>query len=166
MKTKLVLLISLSVILFQCATEGEMAKSPLWGVDFSDESATTYAQGSVEQQNAGPKVIYIVKGGSLRETQENFYKIYFSFENGETLELTVIKKTVDCNYHFPGNESENQLVSAVFNGAALDLTESSVAIQPHPEENKLHVITSMRTMNAGDFSGTLTRVPLLKSTTE
>ena len=166
MKTKIVLLISLSVILFQCSTEEEIAKSPIWGVDFSEESTMAFAQGSIEQQNAGPKAIYIVNQGALRQTDETFHTISFSFENGESLELIVTKKTVDHNYHYPGTESENQLVSATFNGVALELNESSVAIQPHPEENKLHIITNMHTVNAGDFNGILSRVPLLKGTAQ
>ncbi len=166
MKTKIVLLISLSVILFQCSTEEKIAKSPLWGVDFSDESTVAFAQGSIEQYNGGPKIIYIVNEGSLRQAEESLYTISFTCENGESLQLVVTKKTAEYSYHFPGNESENQLVSASFNGTPLDLKESSIDIQPHPEENKLHIITNMHTLNAGDFNGILTRVPLLKGTSE
>ena len=163
MKTKIVLLMSLSVILFQCSTEEKIAKSPLWGVDFSEESTVAFAQGSIEQYNAGPKTIYIVNEGSLREAEASIHAVSFSFENGESLQLIVTKKTVDYNYHFPGVESENQLVSATFNGTPLDLKESSISIQPHPEENKLHIITNMHTLNAGDFDGIFSRVPLLKA---
>ncbi len=161
MKTKVLLLISLSTLLFRCATDEE-TKSPVWGVDFSTESATIYAQGAIEQQNGGPKVTYIVNSAALRQAEEELYTISLAFENGESIQLVVTKKTADCNYHFPGNEEENQLVSAVFNGNALDLTESSISIQPHLEENKLHIITNMHTVNAGDFNGTLSRVPLVK----
>jgi len=161
MKTKILLLIGLSLLLFQC-TEENVAKSPLWGVDFSDEATSTFAQGAIEQQNAGPKVIHIVNNGALRQTAaEGFYTISFSFENGESLQLTVTKKTADYNYHFPGSESGNQLISAIFNGNLLDLKESAISIQPHKEENKLHIVTNVHTLNAGDFNGTLTRIPLL-----
>lgn len=161
MKTKFLLLISLSTLLFRCGTDEE-TKSPVWGVDFSTESATVYAQGAIEQQNAGPNVTYIVNSASLRQSEEEVYTVSFAFENGESIQLVVTKKTADCNYHFPGNEEENQLISAVFNGNVLDLTESSISIQPHLEENKLHIITNMHTVNAGDFNGTLSRVPLVK----
>lgn len=164
MKTKIVLLMSLSVILFQCSTEEEISKSPLWGIDYSEESTAVFVQGALEQQNAGPKSIYIVSEGSLRQAQEHLHTIYLKFENGESLQLLVTKKTIDNNYHFPGDESGNQLVSATFNNVALELKESSIAIQPHPEENKLHVVTNMHTLNAGDFNGTLSRIPLLKGT--
>jgi len=161
MKTKFSLLICLSALLFQCATEEE-TKSPLWGVDFSTESATIYAQGAIERQSAEFSEMYIINSAYLRQAEEDLYKISFTFENGETIQLVVTKKTADCNYHYPGTESENQLISAVFNGTALDLTESSIAVQPHLEENKLHIITDMHTRNAGHFNGILSRVPLVK----
>lgn len=162
MKTKIVLLVSLSVVLFQCSTEEKIAKSPLWGVDYSEESTTAFVQGAIEQQNAGPKTVYIVNEGSLRPDTEDRHTISLKFENGESLQILVTKKTVDNNYHYPGLESENQFVSAIFNGVPLDLTESSISIQPRLEENKLHVITNVHTLNAGDFNGTLSRIPLLK----
>jgi hypothetical protein len=164
MKTKFLFLIGLSALLFQCSTEEDLTKkSPLWGVEFSEESTVTYVQGALDQQNAGPKVTYFANGGAVRQTDlEDVYTISFTFENGESLELTITKKTSNCNYHFPGVESENQLISAVFNGEPLNLKESSIAIQPHQEDNKFHVITNMHTINAGDFNGTLTRIPLLK----
>ena len=165
MKTKILLLISLSVVFLQC-TEGEMAKSPLWGVDFSAEGTTTFAEGSIEQQNAGPKTVYVVQSGALREAEEKHYTISCTFENGETLLLGIVKKTVDYNYHFPGNESENRLVSATFNGVPLQLTESAISIQPDTGDNKLHIITNMHTLNAGDFNGTLSRIPLLKGSAQ
>ena len=162
MKTKIVLLASLSVILFQCSTEEKIAKSPLWGVDYSDESTTTFVQGAIEQQNAGPKTVYIVNEGALRPDQDDRHTISLKFENGESLQLLVTKKTVNSNYHYPGQESENQLLSAIFNGEPLELKESAISIQPRLEENKLHVITNVHTLNAGDFNGTLSRIPLLK----
>jgi hypothetical protein len=161
MKTKLLLLISLSVLLFQCSSEKEM-KSPVWGVDYSTEAMVSYAQGALEQQNSGPNVTHIVNAASLRQSEEGIYEVSFTFENGETLQLSITKKTADYNYHFPGTELENQLISAVFNGAPLDLKVSSISIQPDEGENKLAVITNMHTLNAGDFNGTLSRVPLLK----
>ena len=164
MKTKVLFLIGLLTLLFQCSTEEDVTKkSPLWGVEFSEESTATFVQGALEQQNAGPIVTYIANAGALRQTDVvGVYAISFTFENGESLELSVTKKTADFNYHFPGVESENQLISAIFNGGVLDLKESAVSIQPHKEENKFHIITNMHTLNAGDFNGTLTRIPLLK----
>src|SRR5688500_6340753 len=111
MKTKLLLLISLSVLLFQCSSEEE-TKSPLWGVDFSTEAMVSYAEGALEQQNSGPKITYVVNAASLRQSEEDIYSVSFTFENGETLQLSITKKTADYNYHFPGTDLENQLISA------------------------------------------------------
>ena len=98
---------------------------------------------------------------SGKDTEGDLYTMSFSFENGETLQLSVTKKTSDYNYHFPGDESGNQLVSATFNGNELSLKESSISIQPRQDDNKLNVVTNMHTLNAGDFNGTLTRIPLV-----
>ena len=163
MKTKIFLLISLSILLFQCSTEEKIAKSTLWGVDFSDENTTAFAQGTVELQKETSQIVYVLNDGSIRQTEENLYTISLAFENGESLQLTVTKKTSDCNFNFPADDSSNQLVAASFNGNPLNLDESSIVIQPQQGENKLSVmITNMHTVDAGSFNGTLTRVPLLQ----
>lgn len=162
MKTRIILLISLSVGFFQCSTEGESAKSPLWGVDFSAESTAIYAQGAIDQQNADGKVTYIVREGALRQTQGDRYTVNLTFGSGETLQLGLIKKTTEYKFQYPGQENENQLVSVLFNGTPLDLNESFVSILPETGDNKLHVITSVQTKIAGDFNGTSSRIPLLK----
>src|SRR5688572_12208315 len=107
MKTKNFLLIGLSVLLFQCNTEEEITKSSLWGIDFSEQSTTGFAQGTLDVQHAESKTTYVVNEGSLRQSADNVYTISFAFENGESLQLTVSKKTADSNFYFPGNELEN-----------------------------------------------------------
>jgi hypothetical protein len=111
MKTKIILLISLSVGFFQCSTEGELPKSPMWGVDFSAESTTAFAHGAIDQQNADGKVTYIVREGALRQAQGDRHTVYLTFGSGETLQLGIVKKTTDYNFKYPGQENENQLVS-------------------------------------------------------
>ena len=45
MKTKFLFLIGLSALLFQCSTEEDVTKkSPLWGVEFSEESTATLSR--------------------------------------------------------------------------------------------------------------------------
>jgi hypothetical protein len=160
MKATIFLLIA--VLLIQCNTEEKISKSTLWGIDFSDSNTTSFAQGTIEKQNSGPKVVYIVSEGALRPIGDSFYSVEVTFDNGETLNLVVAKKTSDYNFHFPGGDTENQLVSAIFNGDTLTLHESAVAIQPQTGDNKLNIVTNMHTMDAGDFNGTLTRIPLLE----
>lgn len=162
MKTRIILLLSLSVGFFSC-TEGELAKSPLWGVDYSSENSTVYAQGAIDQQNAEGKVTYIVREGALRQSQGERYSVNLTFATGETMQLGIIKKTTDYNYHYPGEENQNQLVSVVFNGTPLDLETSAVAILPETGDNKLNVITNVHTKSLGAFNGTSSRIPLLKS---
>ena len=104
MKTRFLFLIGLSTLLLQCSTEEDVTKkSPLWGVEFSEENTVTFVQGALEQENGGPKVVYIVSEGAVRQTEvDGVYTISLAFENGESLELSITKKTPDYNYHYPG----------------------------------------------------------------
>jgi len=161
MKTKLLLLISLSAILGACGAEDEMI-SPLWGIDYSSENTSGFAMGAVNQFNAETKITYVVKSANLRCAGGDVYALLYTFESGDAMELKVAKKTVDYNYLFPGKEGENQLLSVTFNGEKLNLAESKVSIQPRTEENKLSTITKLLTVNQAVFDGAIGRVPLLK----
>ncbi|SHG84632.1 hypothetical protein SAMN04488109_2111 [Chryseolinea serpens] len=161
MKTRLLLLLSVSVLLFAC-TEGEDRESPMWGIDFSDEAASGFAIGSVDKQNDGAKITYIAKAANLQHVKDDVYLLTYAFQSGDQLQLTITKKTADYNYHFPGTTTENQIIVAMFNGETLDLTDSDVSIQPRTEENKLYTVTNLHTTSTGDFNGTIGRVPLLK----
>jgi len=160
MKATIFLLIA--VLLIQCNTEEKISKSTLWGIDFSDSNTRVFAQGTIEKQNPDAKVVYVVSEGALRQVEGNLYSIDLIFDNNESLKLIVAKKTSDYNFHFPGSDAENQLVSALFNGVALNLNESAISIQPELGDNKLNIVTNMHTVDAGDFNGTLTRIPLLQ----
>jgi hypothetical protein len=160
MKTRFLQAISLSVILFACEVKDDT--SPLWGVDFSDENSAGFAIGSVDLFNADTKTVYIVKTANLRCAEDNVYKLSYTFESGDEMEIKIVKKTVDYNYSFPGIEGENQLLSASFNGELLNLGESKVAIQPRADENKVATLTRLQTLDRGVFNGTIGRVPLLK----
>jgi hypothetical protein len=160
MKAAIFLLIA--VLLIQCNTEEKISKSTVWEIDFSDSNTAAFAQGTIEKQNLEAKVVYVVSEGALRQVEENLYSIDIIFDNGESLKLVVAKKTSDYNFHFPASDAENQLVSAVFNGVALDLSESAITIQPEQGDNKLNIVTNIHTVGSGDFNGTLTRIPLLQ----
>jgi hypothetical protein len=162
MKTKLLLLISLLVAMGACTTEEELL-SPIWGIEYSDENSMGFASGSVYQFIDQTKSTYIAKTASMREVNTNVYMLSFSFETGETMELKVIKRTIDQNFYYPGNEGGNQLLSAIFQGELLSLdTDSKVTIQPRTEENKLATLAKINTANKGLFDGAIGRVPLLK----
>jgi len=148
-------------MLFAC-TEGEERDAPLWGIDYSDASTSGFAIGSVDKQNAGTKTTYIAKAANLQLVKDDIYQLTYAFDSGDQLQITVTKKTADYNYHFPGTASENQIIVALFNGETLDLSESAIAIQPRTEENKFYTVANLHTNNAGDFNGTVGRVPLLK----
>ncbi len=160
MKTTLSLLLLLSAVLGACTTEDTL--SPLWGIDFSSETSSAFAMGSVDQYKADTKTIYLVKAANLRSAGEDNYLLSYTFESGDVLELSIVKKTTDSNYLFPGVEGENQLLSAVFNGERLSLTDSKVSIQPRTDENKFSTITKLQTQDEVVFDGSIGRVPLLK----
>jgi hypothetical protein len=160
MKTPLLLLVSLSVILGACSADDE--RSPLWGIDFSGENSSGFAMGSVDQFLDETKTTYIVKTANLRCAGGDVYTLLYTFESGEEMAITIVKKTIDYNYIFPGNEGENQLLSVTFNAETLGLAEGKVSIQPRTEENKLSTITKLLTVSNAVFNGAIGRVPLLK----
>jgi hypothetical protein len=160
MKTTLLLLVSLSVILGACGTEESL--SPQWGIDFSSESTSGFAMGSVDQYRAETKTSYIVKTANLRSAGDDTYALTYTFESGDALELRIVKKEPGMDYPFPGEAGGNQLLSATFNGQPLLLVDSKVSIQPRTEENKLATATKLQTSEEVVFDGTIGRVPLVK----
>lgn len=160
MKTKLLIVVCLSATLLACDAEDEI--SPLWGIDYSSENTSSFAMGSVEQFVSTTKTVYITKTAAVRCSGSNIFQLSYAFESGDVLELKILKATVDFNYNFPGNDGENQLLSATFNGVAMNLAESKVTVQPRTEENKFATITKLQTVDNGIFDGAITRVPLLK----
>ena len=162
MKTKLLLLICLSVAMGACTTEEETL-SPLWGIEYSDENSTGFASGSVYQFIEQTKSTYIAKTAAMREVNTGVFTLSLTFESGETMDIKVIKRTIDDNFYYPGNDGGNQLLSAIFQGDMLTLdTNSKITIQPRTEENKLATIAKIYSVNKGLFEGAIGRVPLLK----
>ena len=160
MKTKLLLLVSLSVFLGACSTEESL--SPQWGIDYSSESTSSFAMGSVDQYQAESKTSYIVKMANLRSAGDDIYSLSYTFESGDALELRIVKRVPGSDYTFPGDAEGNQLLSATFNGQSLRLVDSKVSIQPRTEENKLATATKLQTSEEVVFDGTIGRVPLVK----
>jgi hypothetical protein len=162
MKTKLLLLISLAVAIGACTTEEELL-SPIWGIEYSDQNSTGFASGSVNQFLDQTKSTFIAKTAEMREVNANVFMLTYTFESGESMELKIIKRTIDQNFYYPGNDGGNQLLSAIFHGELLSLdTDSKVSIQPRTEENKLATIAKIYTVDKGLFDGAIGRVPLLK----
>ena len=162
MKTKLLLLISVAVAIVACTPEDE-PESPLWGIEYSDQNSTGFASGSVNQFIDQTKSTYIAKTASLREVNTGVFMLTCTFESGESMDIKVIKRTIDQNFYYPGNDGGNQLVSAIFNGELLSLTgDTKLSIQPRTEENKLATIAKIYTVDKGLFDGAIGRVPLIK----
>lgn len=162
MKTRLMHLICLSVAIVACSPEEE-PESPLWGIEYSDPNSTGFASGSVNQFIDQTKSTYIAKTASLREVGSGVFMLSYTFESGESMDIKVIKRTIDQNFYYPGNDGGNQLVTAIFNGELLSLADNTkLSIQPRTEENKLATLAKIYTVDKGLFDGAIGRVPLLK----
>ena len=163
MKTRLLLLLSVSVVLGACGTEDVTPLSPVWGIDFSSENTAGFAMGTVDKFSGESKTTYVVKTANLRCAGDDVYKLQYTFESGDNMVLTLAKRTIDYNFAFPGKSEENQLISVTFNDELLNLSaESKISVQPRTEENKLATITKLQTVGTGLFDGAIGRVPLLK----
>lgn len=160
MKT-LLRLIVLSVAIGACTAEEDL--SPLWGIEYSAENSMGFASGSVNQFIDQTKSTYIAKTASMREVSSGVFMLSYTFESGESMEIKVIKRTIDTNFYYPGNDGGNQVVSAIFQGELLSLdANTKVSIQPRTEENKLATIAKIYTVDKGLFDGAIGRVPLLR----
>jgi len=161
MKTKLLLLVSLSVLLYGCGAEE--VTSPLWGIDYSSETTSGLVSGSVDQFSSDQKTVYIAKAANLRCAGGSTFLLSYTFESGDNLELSIAKRTTDLNYYFSASEGENQLLMATLNGEPLNLTaDSKLTVQPRSDENKFATLTKLHTTDLGVFDGAIGRVPLLK----
>jgi hypothetical protein len=161
MKTKLLLLICLSVAVGACTAEEDL--SPIWGIEYSNENSSGFASGTVYQYIDQTKSTYIAKTAAMREVSGGVFMLSYTFESGESMDIKVIKRTIDTNFYYPGNDGGNQLVSAIFKGELLSLdANSKISIQPRTEENKLATIAKIYTVDKGLFDGAIGRVPLLK----
>lgn len=163
MKSKIIAL-ALCIGLFTACNDDDDNNSPAWGIDYSNPQTSLSAQGSIDQQNAGPKVTYTISKAFvvLSQNDNNLHVVRYKFTSGDSLDLIVTKRTSDYNYHFPGSEKENTLLSATFNNITLKLKESAVSIQPRPDEKKFHTVVNVHSLDLGDFNGTVNSVPLLR----
>ncbi len=161
MKTKLVLLLGF-VSLVACSTEEEDFRSPIWGIRFSEEHTASFARGSVDFTSSETNTSHFIKLASLRNQVGEVHQLSYEFQNGDLLQMEVIKRTNAEQFLFDGDDTQNQLLSVTRNGETLIVLEGAVRIQPRTEENKVFTTVELKTSTGLLLGGTISRVPLLK----
>lgn len=160
MRTLFILLVF--TVIWGCSDHAHRNPSSIWGVNYSTEENSGRALGSIDHQNAGPKVTYIIDTAYLKDLRHaNQYQLMYKFTTADSLQLILTKVSSDYNYHYPKPNVENQLVYAIFNRDTLTLKESAVAVQPRPDVNSFTTVLNLHTEYAGDFNGTVDKVVLL-----
>jgi hypothetical protein len=131
------------------------------GIGFSDPRTATTASGSLDQQNAGPKVTYTVAKASVFPTANGIYVLRYNFTSNDSMDLVVVRRTTDYNYHSDNQVAKNSLAQVIFNRDTLQLNASAVAIQPLTDQNRFSTVVNVHTVEKGDFNGTVIGVPLV-----
>lgn len=131
------------------------------GIGFSDPTTAMAASGNIDKQNAGPKVTYTVRKASVFPTGNGIYVARYNFTSGDSLDLVVVRRTTDYNYHSDDEVAKNRLAHVIFNKDTLELNASAVAIQPIMDQNRFSTVVNVHTVDRGDFNGTVNSVPLV-----
>ena len=131
------------------------------GIGFSEPGTALTASGSIDKQNAGPKVTYTVSKASVFPTGNGIYIARYKFTSGDSLDLVVVRRTTDYNYHSDNTAAKNELAHVIFNRDTLELNASAVAIQPLTDQNRFSTVINVHTVTHGDFNGTVLGVPLV-----
>lgn len=150
--------LGLGLVLFTACHDDDDNGSP-WGIGVSDPALALTATGTIDQQNFGPKETYTVKEALLFPEADGAHVLRYKFTSGDSLDLVLIKRTADYNYHSAEAVNQNDLAYAIFNTDTLDLKESAVSVQPHADINRFETVVNVHTVSFGDFNGTVTGVP-------
>lgn len=154
------LAITLYVVLAVACSDDDHEGS-YWGVDHAGADAIVHAEGTIDQQNAGPKVTYTVESAYLTTLENGTHLLHYRFTSQDSLELLIGKRSADYNYHSDATSDQNVLLSVAFNNSAMALEGSAVSIQPRSDENRFHTVVNVHTLDKGDFNGTINGVPLV-----
>jgi len=131
------------------------------GIGFSEPGTALTAGGTIDRQNAGPKVTYTVSKASVFPTANGIYVLRYNFTSNDSLDLVVIRRTTDYNYNSDNGVAKNELAHVIFNRDTLELNASAVAIQPKQDQNRFSTVVNVHTVAHGDFNGTVNGVPLI-----
>jgi hypothetical protein len=150
----------LSIALLTACDHDDNNANPL-GIGYSDPAAALTAMGTIDQQNAGPKVTYTVDKAFVASEHNGVYLVRYKFTSNDSLDLVIVRRTTDYNYHSDNGAVQNQLSYAIFDQDTLELEPSAVSIQPRPAEDRFETVINVHTVARGDFNGTVNGVPLI-----
>jgi len=159
MRFPLLMAVGLIAILSACHDDDDNG-SP-WGIGQSDPGTALTATGSIDRQNPG-KTTYTVREAFLVQGDKDSHILRYIFTSNDSLDLIIVKRTQDYNYHSVTAANDNLLASALFNGNALTMgSGAAVSIQPRPSENRFSTVVNVHTAELGDFNGTVEHVPYI-----
>lgn len=147
---------------FACDPEGDPLDDCFLCEEFPFNPSVDLAEGEISVQNAGPKEVFQVDSASLQWLEENRYVLSYYFTSGDYLDIYIAEVTHDFNYHFPKPIEENQILEVYFDDELLDLDNAALSLQPRPSEGSFHTVVNIHTLNAGDWNGTVNKVPLVE----
>ncbi len=149
-----------AVFLPACKKNDPEPSYPL-GINYSEYLMAKNAVGSIDQQNSGPKKTYTVDYAYVKPIPNAQYRFMMHFTSQDSLQVIFAKATADYNYHYPKPVQENQLLYVVLNKDTLALKDAALSLQPRPNDNNFYTVSNLHTLKAGDFNGTVEKVPLL-----
>lgn len=149
-------------VVFAVACNDDDQEGSYWGVGHAGADAIVHAEGTIDQQNAGPKATYTVESAYLTTLENGTHLLHYRFTSQDSLELFIGKRSEDYNYHSDATSDQNVLLRVTFNNSALVLKDgTAVSIQPRSDENRFHTVVNVHTVDKGDFNGTVNSVPLV-----
>lgn len=151
-----------SILLVGCDNVDGEPSSTGWGIIVSPGEGAGRAYGYISLQTTESIGTYLIDSAYVRAIGHGMYQLMYKFTSSDSLQVIVVKRTPDFNFHYPKPDTVNQLLYGLFNADSLALDVSSVAIQPVFESQTFHTVTNLRTIDNGKIYGTVDGVPLIK----
>lgn len=157
------IIISLAVLM-GCSEENDPCTCNPFGIDYSDYTNVSLANGFIMYQNyGGPRIDLAVDTAYIAETDSaNYYVYQFKFTGDDSLKIIIQKLTLDYNYHSHTEIDQNKICISIFNSDTLVMDSSALSLQPRYDINAMHTVLNLHTADGkGTFNGTVDNVVLL-----
>ena len=158
-----ILLLTVCVVINTCSDEA-IENPTVFSIESSLYETSSWAEGGLIHQNYRGTAKYLsVNNAYLTATEnEGSYLLYLNFV-ADSLEIKIVKRTMDLNYHFLPDSSltSNEIELIKHNGTDLALSSAALSLQPVLGENTLTAVINIQSENLGDFNGTVENIPLI-----
>jgi hypothetical protein len=169
MKKYLVMASFALALFYACDSEAPDVDVP-FGIEYSDYSITTEADGFLMYQNyGGPRIDLVVDLAYVKDLDSaSVYVLKYWFANvdhviSDSLAVYIQTFTSDQNYHSDADSNQNRILGAIFNIDTLLLSASALQVAPVDSNQTFHTVLNLHTSNEkGTFNGTVDSVPLVK----